>query len=1160
MIFRRVSILLLVFLFSSFTVIHLTDTAKKQTHENKSYQIINLDSLRTLISTDGWNSILLETYQHVLLNFPIELNFEAEKIKELQGSFEKLFLHAVILKRTGNFKEMFDSLLVGFDKQPDYFQFFDELVFSAKATGQSSFLGNLLVNTNKIGEAHLAYVSGLLHSSNAEQEDALGLFLKADSLEPNNKSILFNLSLVYKSLGNYKKSGEVVDKLKKLYADDIILKPKILLAEGTLSYLSNNFKKAEELYKKALESAAITGERISESKALTDLGICADNNGEVYKARKYFKEGISTAKDVNDIESLAFANSELGVSYTFSNELVDAKNHYITGYELYKKLGNSIRLALLSNNLGKLYMNFFDYRSALKYFEKGIQFAGDDKRAQSLNLIGLADVYANLSNYSKALKYYREAQKIAFDIKEISLNTDISTGLGALNFNLDKFSNAAFYYLYALEIQTGYENSYLAADIYDKLGLTYFRMDSLLIAENYFKKSLELASSSKNYYAAALSYGDLADLYLNKRDLNNSEVFLSKAKSIAQKNQWDHLIAEEEILEGNINAARKNFETSKQSFQNALRIGQTLNDFNIQILAYYSLGKLFHDNGFTEAAESFYKSGISLIEDISRPLFEDSEVQISYFNSRRELCDSYTKLLLEQKRYEEAFLVIDNSRSRNTMQNLINIKLASLVDDEQSIEKLYELDWMINSKIYSVGETDSLNYLLSSLKIRLTEQYPALRGIIFPEYNKQLTDFQKSLADRENFLSIYLTENKSFLFLITKNDFQAFELAANKKEIVELISQISPYFDQKSDAKYFFNKDLFAFNSKSAYELFAKTLKPALAKIPLNEKLIISPSTELLAFPFEFLITNYESNESNYNYSDKNFLVADYVISYAPSAAVYAEGIQNKLTNNDKVLIVGDPAIDNQSEDFAERRGLLEESINSPRSFTLLPLKYSGEEVDMIGKIIKADKVFLNKDATETNFKQNAELSRIIHLSTHSLLYKKQPLIFFSNFYDSENDGFLEASEIVQLKLNSDLVVLSSCGSGLGKFDESEGILGMTKAFFDAGTKSIIVSLWEVNDKFTSKLMTIFYQKLSEGFDKSEALRLAKIEFIKKYSPNPYFWAAFVLSGNTSKLKIETASAISPFVTVLLFVILLTLIAYIIMRRKKISKSLNILS
>ena len=1151
MILRRVPILLLTFLFSSFTIVHLIDNSAKHQNENKPSQIIILDSLRTLISTSGWNSNFLDLYQHALLNFPIDLRSESVKIKKLPGNYEKLFLQAVILKRKGNFKEMFDSLLVAFDHHPIYFPYFDELIFSVKATGQSSFLQNLLANTDKIGEVQLDYLSGLFHSSNAEQKDALEFYIKADSLEPNNKNILFNLSQVYKSLGDYRKSGETLEKLKKIYGHEIILKPKLLLAEGTISYLSNNIKKAEELYKKALEASIKIEDRISQSKALTDLGICADTKGETDKARKFFKDGIAEAKYINDIESLAFANSELGVSYTFTNELVDAKKNYMAGYDLYKKLGNSVRLALLSNNLGNLYVNFFDYKTALKYFEEGIQFAGDDKRAQALNLIGLADVYANLSNFSKALKYYREAQKISVGIKEITLNTEINTGLGALNFNLDRFSNASFYYQYALELQSNSSNPYLAADICHKIGLTYFRADSLISAEKYFKRSIELSSLSNNEYAAALSYCDLADLYFSRKDFNKAINFLSKAKSISHKNQWDHLTAEEEILEGDINATENRFELAKRNFQNALKIAKNQNDFNLQILANYSLGKLFRDHGFMEAAESFYKSGIYLIENVSRPLFEDGNVQISYFNTKRELYDSYAQLLLEQKKYEEAFLIIDKSRSRNSMQNLLNLKLSSITYDNKSVEELYEMDWMINSGIYTNAETDSLKRLLAVLKNNITNKHPDLKRIIDPTHTNQVSDFQKILADKENFLSIYLTDKKSYLFLVTNNKFQTFELAANIKDVTDLVFKVSPYFDESSNSRYFFNKDLFAFNAKSAYDLFTILLKPAVKEIPSNAKLIVSPSKELFAFPFEFLVTSYKANQSDYSYSDKTFLIADYAISYAPSAAVYAEEVQNQLSNNNKVLIVGDPSIDNQSQEIAERRGLLEESISSPRSFTLLPLRYSSDEVNMIGTIMKADNVFLKKDATETNFKENAELSKVIHLSTHSLLYKKQPLIFFSNFYDPENDGFLEASEIVQLKLNSDLVVLSSCSSGLGKLDESEGIIGMTKAFFDAGTKSIIVSLWEVNDKYTSKLMTMFYQKLSEGFDKSEALRQAKIEFIKTQSPNPYFWAAFVLSGNTSKLKLESPSAFSPYITVVLLSLLIAISVYIFNRRKK---------
>jgi CHAT domain-containing protein len=154
-------------------------------------------------------------------------------------------------------------------------------------------------------------------------------------------------------------------------------------------------------------------------------------------------------------------------------------------------------------------------------------------------------------------------------------------------------------------------------------------------------------------------------------------------------------------------------------------------------------------------------------------------------------------------------------------------------------------------------------------------------------------------------------------------------------------------------------------------------------------------------------------------------------------------------------------------------------------------------------------------------------------------------VIFFSNLYDPDNDGFLEAGEIVQLKLNSDLVVLSSCNSGLGRIDESEGIIGMAKAFFEAGARSIVVSLWEVNDKYTSKLMTAFYRKLNDGLDKSEALRQAKIEFIKEYSANPYYWGAFVLSGDITKIPIEhqyiSTKVIAGLVIVTLIVTLLFL-------------------
>ena len=105
---------------------------------------------------------------------------------------------------------------------------------------------------------------------------------------------------------------------------------------------------------------------------------------------------------------------------------------------------------------------------------------------------------------------------------------------------------------------------------------------------------------------------------------------------------------------------------------------------------------------------------------------------------------------------------------------------------------------------------------------------------------------------------------------------------------------------------------------------------------------------------------------------------------------------------------------------------------------------------------------------------------------------------------------------ILRLKLNADLVTLSACRTGLGKLVNGEGVLGLTRAFLYAGTRSVLASLWNVNDTATAQLMTAFYRNLKRGLSKDEALRQAKLELLHGKQPSwrhPYFWASFVLIG-----------------------------------------------
>jgi CHAT domain-containing protein/Tfp pilus assembly protein PilF len=1080
----KISILILLFVFALFH----PGNEYKDLDNNKNSTVYNLDSLRA-------------------------------NVKKLPPSFEKTFLYSLVLKRELKFNEMFDSLYSVLNNAPDDLRYYDELSFASAAANRQSLIPTYFEKNKSFKNEYRFYLLGLLNLSNSDSKAALANLQDALKLDPNNPRILYQVSFAYRDLGDYPKALDALKKSLAYNTNDKYLNAENLLAQGSIFFLSGETDKAEKYYTDAFQTSSALNDLHTKSRAMVNLGIIKDVKGNSKEARTYFYEAQKIAKDINDLDNQALAYSELGVSLSFTNNLIEAKDNYLKSFELFKVLGNRGRLSLLSDNIAKIYMTMFDFTSALKFYREGIQFAGDNKRAHILNLIGLADVYTNLSNYSNAIEYYKEAQELSSEINELSLNAEVNKGLGILNYNLDKYENALRYFNSFEELSKKSGYIYLEADAYHKIGISLMQIDSLKKSGEYLLFAEAAAQKTGDAYLQSLCLTDLASLKVKMNDILKASEFIAKAKTVAAKGNFYYLDARIELIAGNIS---DNFEKAKLHYESALSLAKKINDLDLQIDVYSSLANLFDKNNLSDAAGSYYGSAVKLVEDISRPLFKSNEVQISYFSSKRDVYSSYAEFLLKQKDYVNAFNLIDRSLSRNLMQNLNNIKLQSLVKDEKTLNRLYEYDWMIHSGVYNDSQLDSIRLQYSLFKKKLIAANNALSGILDNRTFTSVSEIRNKLKDGENILSLYSSANNTYLFLLNKKGFKTFETGIPKSEVIKMLASVTPYYGREgSSAATSYNQDLFSFNSSASYDLYNKLLKVALNDIPKQEKIIIIPSTELIVLPFDLLVSGYDKESSSYSYNDKHFLIYDYDFSYSTSAAAFTEEKTNHLSNSNKSLIVGDPTINSHLKGFAERRDLLEDATSIKRNFALLPLKFSKEEVSEIGNIINVDKILTENEATETNFKRNAEFRNIIHLSTHSFLLNKQPVIFFSNVSDPYNDGFLEASEIVQLKLNSDLVVLSSCNSGLGRIDESEGILGMSKAFFEAGAKSIVVSLWEVNDKYTSRLMTLFYKKLSDGFDKSEALRQAKIEFIKVYSPNPYYWGAFVLSGDISKLQIK---------------------------------------
>jgi CHAT domain-containing protein len=227
------------------------------------------------------------------------------------------------------------------------------------------------------------------------------------------------------------------------------------------------------------------------------------------------------------------------------------------------------------------------------------------------------------------------------------------------------------------------------------------------------------------------------------------------------------------------------------------------------------------------------------------------------------------------------------------------------------------------------------------------------------------------------------------------------------------------------------------------------------------------------------------------------------------------------------LIAFGDPVYDREGADAGERsaaRTTKSEVLRlyAERGFEFNRLPYTREEVTGIGALFPAAKrqVYLGAAAGEQAVKaENLGQYRYVHFAAHGYIDEEKPTrsgIVLSLYNDAREDGVLQMSEVMGLRLNADLVTLSACRTGLGKLVKGEGIIGLTRSFFHAGARSVVVSLWNVNDLATSELMKAFYQNLNRGLAKDEALRQAKLTLMKggqRAWRHPYYWASFVLVG-----------------------------------------------
>jgi CHAT domain-containing protein len=253
------------------------------------------------------------------------------------------------------------------------------------------------------------------------------------------------------------------------------------------------------------------------------------------------------------------------------------------------------------------------------------------------------------------------------------------------------------------------------------------------------------------------------------------------------------------------------------------------------------------------------------------------------------------------------------------------------------------------------------------------------------------------------------------------------------------------------------------------YDLYQELIAPIRDRLD-GDHIIVVPHDVLHYIPFHAL------------FDGEKYLIDDFTISYAPSASVYSLCSRGGTPEDGESLILGVP--DDQAP-FIEH------------------------EVRAVAEVVPRASTYLGSDATQAVLREKGRSSRFVHIATHGFFRKDNPM--FSGI--RLGDSYLSLYDLYQMDLPVELVVLSGCATGLNVVAAGDELLGLARGLIYAGARSLVLSLWDVNDESSADLMRAFYSSFTGKAKKSHALRAAMLQ-VREAHPHPYYWAPFLLVGD----------------------------------------------
>ncbi len=839
--------------------------------------------------------------------------------------------------------------------------------------------------------------------------------------------------------------------------------------------------------------------------------------------------------------SFADINYYVGLAHTNEGSYISALPYCEISEQLTKKCFTEDTIKLMKRKiiLSHLYASTDQIMKAIKVNEEGLILAKEIKDPMMMFrfLMNGGNAFQYKGEYSSAISYFNQAH-VLIKGKNPLFEQAVKTNIGAAYLSSEQPKKAKIAFLEALELSRQGSGP-ATGEVYDQLSTVillndlskvYTQLGQLDSAMLYATKTME--GINRIYTDKHAYHGEfLLNLGLVQKENGNIESAVKTlTESIELNNQFrsnhNSYSAIALMHLGDIESENKNFERAMTYYQES--IAATVPDYNWSDLAdlpspenratnprdaIESLSKmgttykkwyaLSDSLQLLEQAVNVYTVLFSYIDGFkaqltdveSRLLFSSNfkdiysqaiDVTHKLYQSSRD--KKYIEIALrwmEKNKANELFIALNMSQLKETSQDSIfryesevkskisylEKRLTSISDSAQKAT--------LQSRLYAF-ENDLRNVVVS-----IEKKYPQFYDIKYNVKQPSIDDLQKQLNKETVLVSYFVGTDQAYFVTIDKSsiNFGTIGSASNlKNEINSLIKNLKAG----------------ALSSKEQLNQVFEMLQPSLKTN--YKQLLIIPDDILSYLPFE-VITHEGKHLLEYT-----------TITYSPSVNFLHF---QRQTNSNSLASIYAPSFVQTTE------GLVSFTRGSNLD-SLAPLPYAEEEANSIAQLFDSN-ALTGKAATETHFKTSTKKSAILHLATHAVIDEQSPefsKLLLNN--DSLNDGLLHTYELYNMQLNADLVALSACNTGVGKYYSGEGVMSLARGFMYAGVPNVMMSLWSVPDKSTSEIMQSFYSHLKNGLSKPEALRQAKLDYLAKAdenTSNPYYWAGFVYIGNPESDK-----------------------------------------